>query len=400
MRVLNVILAYPPSTGGAQLHAQTLNNWLVSRGHQVRVATLWNRPRSDWIRGTTTKVPPPSIGGRRGTAGGIDVETIDADRMGWHQLAFAVPPYLAGSSISRSAFEGVFADDAARVIAEFQPDVIHMSRIGREWFYESFLQSARAHQIPVVLTANHHGIWDRPWHRWWWDIYRRVDRLIVYSEYERGLMIANGVSPDRIALGVVGPLTDPSPGAPPKHAHGILFLGQIRPYKGILTLVQAMDSIADQLPDATLSIAGPWPEPWRRLRKEIDRRAYVTYLGKVSDSVRDDLIESHSVLCVPSVAESLGGVYLEAWSKGRPAIGGDIPAVRELFSDGGGVAVAQTRTAIADAALKLIRTPGLAEAMGRKGLESISAKYNWEEASRRVCQVYEDAVAEVNPPAD
>ena len=52
MNLLYVLTAYPPSTGGAQLHTHLLAQQLLG-GHSVQVITLWDENRTDWLLGTT-----------------------------------------------------------------------------------------------------------------------------------------------------------------------------------------------------------------------------------------------------------------------------------------------------------------------------------------------------------
>ena len=43
MRILMLSQFYPPIIGGVEQHVRTLSVELVSRGHDVAVATLWHK---------------------------------------------------------------------------------------------------------------------------------------------------------------------------------------------------------------------------------------------------------------------------------------------------------------------------------------------------------------------
>ena len=56
MKLLYSLTAYPPSMGGAQLFTHKLIQEL-KRQSQVQVVTVWNKNRTDWLIGTTLRVP-------------------------------------------------------------------------------------------------------------------------------------------------------------------------------------------------------------------------------------------------------------------------------------------------------------------------------------------------------
>ena len=62
----------------------------------------------------------------------------------------------------------------------------------------------------------------------------------------------------------------------PEGAKGILFFGSIRPYKGLDTLLEAFDLVADSLPDVHLVIAGRLWEPWDKYERLMQGRSVAT----------------------------------------------------------------------------------------------------------------------------
>ena len=54
MNILHTLTAYPPSTGGAQLHHHQLIKTLIKH-HNVQILTYWDQNRTDWLLGTTLK---------------------------------------------------------------------------------------------------------------------------------------------------------------------------------------------------------------------------------------------------------------------------------------------------------------------------------------------------------
>ena len=64
---------YPPSIGGAQIQTQVLAHELARRGSSVRVSCHWRETRTDWVLGTTVRLPS---GRRRETDAGVAVDQV------------------------------------------------------------------------------------------------------------------------------------------------------------------------------------------------------------------------------------------------------------------------------------------------------------------------------------
>ncbi len=101
-----------------------------------------------------------------------------------------------------------------------------------------------------------------------------------------------------------------------------LFVGRQEPRKGLPVLLRAMD----QLPKAQLEIVGP-PQPFTGS----DKLATVVWHGAVRDRAALDRIFSRChFLVLPSFAEGLPTVLLEAMARGLPVIASDVGAVSEI----------------------------------------------------------------------
>ncbi len=102
------------------------------------------------------------------------------------------------------------------------------------------------------------------------------------------------------------------------------------------------------------------------------------------------------MLCLPSANEAFGRVFLEAWSKGKPVIGGRIPAVKEVVVDGEtGLLVDPGSTAeLASAIRRLLDDPGLAGRLGENGRRELERRFSWGQVVVRVERVYEGLLAD------
>lgn len=395
MKVLSVITAYPPSTGGAQVHAHELHQALRERGHGIVVATAWRETRTDWALGTTVRAPGPRP---PDTLDGITVEHLGlrpSERVRAGLALAAYPPAMRAVAPTLTA---AYASAARDLVARHEPDVLHLSRVGREWMYQAVVRAARARGIPYVLTANHHPHWTRPWHWWWWELYRRAAAVLVLSDHEAEALAAGGVVRERIIRTVVGPVSEPPPATPgDDEGDGpltVAFLGQIRHYKGLDVLTEAMARVRRERPGTRLEVVGPWLDAPAELRRRLETDPDTIVHGAVDDATKWEVLRRAAILCVPSEGEALGGVYLEAWRVGRPAVGAAIPPVQELFDrTGGGIAVAREPAVLAGVLLELCDDPARRRSLAEAGRRALAEEYNWDTAASRAEEAYQLAVA-------
>ncbi len=111
---------------------------------------------------------------------------------------------------------------------------------------------------------------------------------------------------------------------PPVPGRFILFLGRREAHKGLASLLIAFNGLEHL---ASLVVAGPG-------EKVAIRNMAVFDLGEVDDKIKDWLLSCCDVLCVPSIDESFGIVYVEAMSFGKPIVGFDISPVNEIVENG------------------------------------------------------------------
>jgi glycosyltransferase involved in cell wall biosynthesis len=104
--------------------------------------------------------------------------------------------------------------------------------------------------------------------------------------------------------------------------------------KGIDVLIEAFPFVLEKVPRARLVVAGREGELTPTLRETIVREGLdetVRLLGERSDV--PDLLSAADVFVMPSRAEGMGSVLLEAMALEAPIVASDLPAVRETLPD-------------------------------------------------------------------
>ena len=120
----------------------------------------------------------------------------------------------------------------------------------------------------------------------------------------------------------------------------VLFVGRKERYKGYHALRDAAKIVWRSRPEARFVAIGQnaWTARFERRFNDdrwIDR-------GIVSEAEKAEAYARATIFAMPSIHETFGHTYLEAWYAWRPVIAGDIPALREMVREGiDGLVVAQ-----------------------------------------------------------
>jgi len=169
----------------------------------------------------------------------------------------------------------------------------------------------------------------------------------------------------------------------------ILYVGNLRPEKGVGVLVEAMSHLGKERPDAELFVVGGGP-----MQAELEEKRSRLGLGKtvhlVGRALHEDVpfwMNACDVHCLPSYREGCPNVILEALASGRPVVASRVGGIPEILSDATGVMV---EAGDAQALAK-----GLAEALARSWdaeKQRASVEYlSWD----AVAQVYRDMITRV-----
>ena len=140
----------------------------------------------------------------------------------------------------------------------------------------------------------------------------------------------------------------------------LIAIGRMAPQKGFALLIDALAIAVKSCPDLHLTLVGDG-----ELRGEIEAavvhnnmQSHVTYAGWQSEHGVRDLLAQSSALILPSFAEGLPVVLMEAMAAARPVIATAIAGVPELVTqDTGWIVPAGDPNALADAITALAHTP-------------------------------------------
>jgi glycosyltransferase involved in cell wall biosynthesis len=219
----------------------------------------------------------------------------------------------------------------------------------------------------------------------------QVDAYIALTEFARRIFLRGGLPADRIFLRPNSVAAqEPLSYAGPRDA---LYIGRLSPEKGVDVLVDAWSDV----PDVPLTIIGDGPL-LDGLRAAVTTRglAQVTVRGRVSHDEVLACLRRAGMLVFPSIwYEGLPLTLLEALSAGVPVIASALGAQAEVVHDGvsGLLVPPGDPRAFAAAVRRLVREPGLAQALARGAREEFQKRYSPDASFEALMRVYAEAAA-------
>jgi glycosyltransferase involved in cell wall biosynthesis len=360
MHIVHVYKDYFPVLGGIENHVRVLAEAQARAGERV-----------------TVLVCDPGHRTRRETLAGVEV--IKAGRLA---TAASMPLSLA------QPWE----------LAWLRPDIVHVHSpypLGEaaNWL----LRQARA----TVITYHSDVVRQSGWLRLYGPLLRRVlraaERIIATSP--RYIESSPWLAPVRERCVVVPLGVDVrrfQPGAPRSGEPKLLFVGRLRYYKGLDTLLQALL----ELPEARLSVVGggPMRGAWQALAGELGLGGRVTWLGEVDDATLPAAYAASDIFVLPANAraEAFGTVLLEAMASGLACVTTELGTGTSWIVEHGvtGLVVApRDPGALVGALGALLADPARREAYGRAGRARVEAEFTEETMIARISAVYGQVLA-------
>ena len=368
MRVVHLFKDYfPPTTGGIEQHMQLLCTGLAK---SMDVAVL---------------VPSHSFHKRRETIDGVEVVRVP------EYGRWAAVPFCPGMPYD---------------LAALRPDIVHL-HFPNPMGDIAYLLGARSKRLVISYHAD--VIRQRrllPLYRPILDtVFDDADRVIaaaeeniasspVLSRYkDRCTVIPYGI--DLRAFQLTETETVEVERRRKTAGEGtVLFVGVLRPYKGVDVLLRAMARVK-----ARLFVVGRGPNRLElsglAARLGISNR--VSFLGEVSESERRILLHSCDVFVLPSIdnREAFGIAQLEAMACGRPVIASDLPTGVRFVNKNqmtGLLVPPGDSDALAAALQRLLGDERLRATLGNAAKRRAELEFSADRMVRRVQQVYEEVL--------
>lgn len=355
MRLLVWQEQFWPQVGGIEVLARKLFSSLRERGYEICVVTRQDR--------------------------------LDVPNQGQYQ-GVAIYRYPIWAAVTRSDINQIV--EIRRRIKElkraFQPDLIHTNGLGPSVLFQ--LDTVDAHATPSLVTlhttlksviptrARQDALYKRTLlaASWVTCVSAAVldeARQLVPEITPRSSVTYNG-------LGCSAPQPEPLSFDPPR----LLCLGRLIRDKGFDVALKAFASLAGRMPGLRLVIAGDGAvrSSLEALAVELGIRDCVEFLGWVSPDRVPALVNSATLVVMPSRREGLPGVALEAALMARPVVATAVGGTPEIvLHQKTGLLVAQDdEEALAEAILYLLTHRAVATAFGHAARRRAQEVFSFE----------------------
>ena len=161
------------------------------------------------------------------------------------------------------------------------------------------------------------------------DVMPRVHRrnlIVTISPSSQSSLLDVGVPPERIRI-LPHIVAEPPPLFEKLSSPRFVAVGRLVGYKRVDLLLDMWESVKEQT-GGILTIIGDGPDRERLERKRVED---VEFTGYVSEAEKHRLVSEARILLHPASWEGWGLVITEAAVRGTPAIGFDVPGVRDAI---------------------------------------------------------------------
>ncbi|HVX48614.1 MAG TPA: glycosyltransferase family 4 protein [Chitinophagaceae bacterium] len=239
-----------------------------------------------------------------------------------------------------------------------------------------------------------------------------ADYYIANTGYEKKYLVTHGIEEDKIK--VIGTATDILDKADfsvsdeqlksnyniPANNKVISFIGRQEISKGIPTLLKAFSLITKKQECLTLVIAGAAGTYSTELEYIVAGNTNILVVTNITDLQKTEILRMSDVLVLPSVEESFGVVFIEAWAFKKPVIGANINAIASLITNNtdGLLFLPGNAQDLAEKIEYLLANKALMHELGNNGYQKFLSNYTWDIVAGRYREVYELAIKKFNKP--
>ncbi len=316
---------------------------------------------------------------------------------------------VGGTPLSRVAFKTVALFRYVLAVKKRDPEIVHMHTPGYTgfWITAVFLMATAMLSRKIVIHV-HRGDFATFYDETSWigkkviaGVLRRCACVVILSEQWRPffetLVPASGI--EVIPNGVpVEPFDGVSPaGGGPQDscAPSVLFMGSLCRAKGVHDLLDAIRIVRRKRTDVVFVLAGePETEADRIELQELTKKGiaegHIALLGNISGQTKLDRLRASDIFVLPSHAEGLPYVVLEAMAAGLPIVASAVGAIPDVVTDSQNGFLIQSgdHLGLADRILRLLDDSSLRREMGAKNQRKAAEQYSLDTTIGRLEAIY------------
>ena len=253
--------------------------------------------------------------------------------------------------------------------------------------------------VPFSFTVHGPSIFFEP-HRW--KLGTKIEKarfVAAISDFARsqGMIFANQGHWDKMHIVHCG--VDPARYGRGDHAAGqhLVFVGRLAAVKGVAMLLRAVAGLAPRYPDLKLTLIGDGPErnALEALQRDLGLGDRVTFAGPKTQEDVAETLSTADLFVLPSFAEGVPVVLMEAMASGLPVVATRIAGIPELVEDGvsGRLVPPGNLAALSEAIAALLDDPAAARAMGESGRATVEAEFDIAHEAAKIGRLFDGSPA-------
>ena len=171
--------------------------------------------------------------------------------------------------------------------------------------------------------------------------------------------------------------------------HHCLYVGRLIPRKGLDYLLYALKKVSDV--QCAIVGDGPQREHLLSLTRTLELQDRVVFTGYVPKEDLKHFYAAADFFVLPSLAEGLPLVVLEALATGTPIIASKVAGIPDIIQEGynGLIVPPKDVELLAVAIQKLAYTPDIQKKMGAHARQTVNQEFSWKSIAKEVLRVYE-----------
>jgi glycosyltransferase involved in cell wall biosynthesis len=359
MKIVILANLFPPKwCGGSELALYSIAKNLALRGHDVHVITKWDE-----------YLP------KRSFQDGFHVHRVHKGKIRFFSMTF-------------------FLINIFFCLKSIKPNIVHVQQI---WFgcIPAFF-SKKLLKRPYIVYGRGSDIYHMSffWRKMSKFILKNAAKVIVLTEDMKRelqkiycgeiLIIPNGIELDnyknlqkknfRVSKNKI-----------------IIFVGTLKPVKGLIYLIKAMEIIHVEMENTILMIIGDGED--RKSLEEMIIKLHmeevVIFQGRIpNEDVLKYLVQS-DVFVLPSLSEGFPNVILEAMAVGLPIVSTNVGGLYEIIknSENGYLVEPKNPQQLADKLLQILKDPTQSKNFSYNNIEKVK-KYSWKNVVERLEDIY------------
>ena len=297
-----------------------------------------------------------------------------------------------------------------RFAKQFQPDIVQVF-FGIPAGGGAYLLQKR-HKVPYVVFLGGRDVPSRnpdpPYYRWLYLLLKPIIRaiwgnasaVVACSDGLRELaretdsVVKMDVIPDGLDLGRFEPVQRD---AYPKKVR-VLTIGRLIPRKGFQFLIRALPQIIENAKTHDFEIEivgdGPYQGELLRLSEDLGVASHIRFTGSVPYAELPQKYRDADIFILPSLAEGMPLVVLEAMGTGLPIVASRVQGIDELVVEdvNGALFDAGDVDGLARALVKLINAGEGRVEMGKASVERVKP-YDWKHIADAYLALYTEILA-------